>query len=198
MPTSVSTLSLGQISGLHGVRGALRIHLHHEQSASLRPSVTLTLLPADGAEHGTERPTTYVVDRFVAPTRGRVGKLWLRGVDRVELASELVGCTVCVDRGAVPLQADEYLLADLIGKEVVERRGEQVAHLGRAVGVTSNGAQDLLEIEYAAGETWLLPLVPGFVDEIDSAVWVRLPEEFLPESLERTIAARCAGGDDSL
>ena len=61
--------------------------------------------------------------------------------------------------------------------------------LGKVVAVTTNGAQDLFEIEYfdrGRARRWLIPVLPGFVKDVDDQrVVVDPPEGMLPEALEQ-------------
>jgi 16S rRNA processing protein RimM len=114
--------------------------------------------------------------------------LFLAEVRDRDAAQALKGWEIRVRRADLPpLEQGEFYLADVIGLPVQRRReGEVVQLLGTVVGVASNGAQDLLEVEWtqAGGkrETWLLPVLPQFVLEVsDEAVVVDVPEEILPE-----------------
>ncbi len=82
---------------------------------------------------------------------------------------------------------DEFYLADAIGRPV-QRERDGVA-LGTIVGVTSNGVQDLLEVQYTRKDgrkdTWLLPALPQFIVDVDDArMQVELPLGLLPDEFE--------------
>src|SRR5881392_4043205 len=80
-----------------------------------------------------------------------VGKL--AGIETREQALALKGSAVSVQRGSLPEPGEgHYYLADLVGLEVVNERGEALGVVKR---LFTNGAQDVMEL---AGErTRLLP-----------------------------------------
>lgn len=187
-------LTVGYVAGVHGVRGALKVRLHDPASQAVRIGATLQLW----------RDDAHVGDFEVAPgtsatERDGEFRVVLAGVGDREAADALRGCELRVERAALPpLAPDEYYLADLVGSVVVRARdggtsggvgGEVGEELGEVVGVSSNGPQDLLEIEWTspAGKRhgWLLPALPGFVlDVLPGRVLADVPPGFLPDELE--------------
>jgi ribosomal 30S subunit maturation factor RimM len=86
-----------------------------------------------------------------------------------------------------PLKADEFYLADLIGLPVERLRPDgRLQPLGTVIALTSNGAQDLLEVEYEVPgrrpDTWLLPVLPQFIVEVEGRLRVDLPIGMLPDA----------------
>jgi 16S rRNA processing protein RimM len=178
-----SLLVVGYVAGAHGVRGAVRVHLHDPRSPSLEPGRRVVL------RHGGRTIGTHEVGR-VDPVPGKPGRMrvTLLGVPGRTEAEALRGCELLVDRGELPeLADDEFYLADAIGLPVARQHDERA--LGTIVGLTSNGAQDLFEVEYRGADgrarTWLLPVLPDFLVEMtDARVLVDLPQGLLPEDLE--------------
>ena len=176
-------LVVGYVAGPHGVRGAVRLHLHDPGSSTLAPGRRLVL------RRGEEEIGHHEVSR-VDPVPGKPGRLRvvLTGVPGRDEAEALRGCEVLVDREQLPALADdEFYLADAIGRPV-QREADGKA-LGTIVGLTSNGAQDLFEVEWRAADgkrhTWLLPVLPDCIVEVDDErVRVDLPLGLLPEELE--------------
>lgn len=107
-------------------------------------------------------------------------------------AEAMRGFSLWVHRSQLePLAQDEFYLADTLGL-AVERTCEDGSQqfLGHVIDITSNGAQDLLEIAWESPEkeryTWLLPVLPQFICEINSSkIRVQLPLGLLPEPFER-------------
>lgn len=87
----------------------------------------------------------------------------LGGIETREQALKLKGARVSVERAALPeVGAGHYYLADLVGLEVVNERGER---LGSVKQWLTNGAQDVMEL---AGErARLIPWVGAIVKEVD-------------------------------
>ena len=65
---------------------------------------------------------------------------------------------------AVPLEEDEYYIADLIGLMVVTDDGKT---LGKLKDVLQTGANDVYVVETAAGKEVLLPVIRECVLDID-------------------------------
>jgi 16S rRNA processing protein RimM len=90
------------------------------------------------------------------------------GVDDRDAAEALRGTRVFVSRSSFPGTAtDEYYWVDLIGLEVVNRKGEA---LGRVKELLQTAAQTVLVLQYAEGDVWLermIPFVAAYVDAVD-------------------------------
>lgn len=178
-------LGIGHVAGAHGVAGAVNIQLHDARSQALRSGVTLVLV-RDGTQ------TQRVVER-VDPVPGKSGRMRVRlsGVEDRDAAEALRGCAIEIEREALePLGDDEFYLADAIGLDVqrLDAQGHPTS-LGTIIGVMSNGPQDLFEIEWLGPhgrpQTWLLPVLPQFVRDVDDArVLVEVPPGLLPDELE--------------
>lgn len=176
-------LVVGYVAGAHGVRGAVRVHLHDAGSAALEPGRRVTL-------HRNGKPVAHHEVVRVDPVPGKPGRLRvaLAGVPGRDEAEALRGCELLVDREHLPaLAEDEFYLADAIGLPV-QRHADGV-DLGTIMGLTSNGAQDLFEVEWRGPDgkrhAWLLPVLPEHIVEVgDDRVLVDLPLGLLPEALE--------------
>lgn len=179
-------LSVGYIAGAHGIQGLVRVQLHDPDSAAVRPGAELVLV-VDGREIGRHRVEQ--VDRVP----GKSGRLRVRlaGIVDREHAQSLASTSIEIDRDVLPpLDEGEFYLADTVGLPVcrVAEDGSTEA-LGRVVALSSNGPQDLFEVQWhdASGQphTWLLPVLPQFVRDVDAErIVVDVPEGFLPEALE--------------
>jgi 16S rRNA processing protein RimM len=177
-----SLLLVGYVAGSHGVRGVVRVHLHDPSSQALEPGRRVTLR-RDGRALATHE--VRAVDR--APGKSGHLRVALVGVPGRDEAEALRGCELLVDRHELPALADdEYYLVDAIGLPVVRARDGRP--LGTIVGLTTNGAQDLFEVEHRGTDgrvgTWLLPVLAHHVVEVSDRVLVDLPLGLLPEELE--------------
>jgi 16S rRNA processing protein RimM len=174
-------LEIGRIVGAHGTRGWVRVHVHDADSSTLQVGHAVRL--RDG------RALT-VREWQPVPGHATLRRVRLQGVDDRDGALALQGSELFVARKELPpLDADEYYLADAIGTAVEREHEGAVQMLGTIVAITSNGAQDLFEIEWrdpeGRGHRWLLPALPQFVRDVDARrVLVDVPEGFLPEGLE--------------
>lgn len=141
---------MGRVAGSYGVRGWVKVK------------------PEGGALEGLAA----VNEWWIGGQPYRVGEAkvhgvtvlaQLEGIESREQARALKGSSVSVRREALPEPAEgHYYLADLVGLEVVNSRGEA---LGVVKQLFSNGAQDVMEV--AGDRTRLLPWVASVVRKVD-------------------------------
>ncbi len=161
----MTRIEVGTVSRPHGVRGELRVHLHDPQSRTLL---------------GIDRVFIGGVEMRVKQSRSNNEAILLtvEGVTDRDVAARLAGQSVEVLRAAVPLDANEFFVADLVGCEVVDEAGQSIGRVKHIM----HGAQDLLVIHSDTVERFL-PAVPEFIVDVDieaKRVVVVLPEG-LPE-----------------
>ena len=83
------------------------------------------------------------------------------GIDNPELARNLIGKVVYIDREEIELEEGFYFVADLIGCTVVN--GETAQEIGTVVDVKNHGASDIYYIEGKDGEEYMFPAVEEFL-----------------------------------
>ena len=138
---------MGRVAGSYGIRGWVRIE---EAQAALPDCRTWWI---GGASYAVEQ-----VKQHSGTLLAQLG-----GLKDREAALKLKGSKVFVQREALPAPEEgHYYLADLVGLEVVNERGEV---LGVVRQWLFNGAQDVMEV---AGErTRLVPWIPSVVRKVD-------------------------------
>ena len=78
-----------------------------------------------------------------------------KGIDNINDIEKYKGCDLYVTReNAVPLEENEYYIADLIDMEVIDENGEK---LGVLYDVMQTGANDVYVIKLENGKELLLP-----------------------------------------
>lgn len=145
-------MTLAAIIGAHGITGEVRLKLFGEGAASLKRyrvfndgSLTVEKLRDDGKGGA--------VARFA-------------GVGDRNAAEALRGTALTVPRSALPPLAEgEYYHADLIGLPAVSSDGRA---LGLCIAVENYGAGDVLEIEQADGQRFMVPMRIEAVPEWDT------------------------------
>jgi len=139
---------MGRVAGSYGVRGWIKVEQAQEALAACsRWSIGGTEYPVEQAK---EHSGTLLAK--------------LAGLESREAALRLKGSTVYVRREALPEpEAGHYYLADLVGLEVVNERGEALGVVKRWM---FNGAQDVMEV-VGDGKVRLLPWVPEVVKKVD-------------------------------
>jgi 16S rRNA processing protein RimM len=113
----VDAVVLGEIVGVFGIHGELRVHLHHREGATLAEPRDVELVTAAG------RRTVRMGIRSGAGKRiiGRID-----GVDTPEAAAALMGARIEVDRASLPVPEEgEYFVHDLLGLRVVDDAGTE-------------------------------------------------------------------------
>jgi 16S rRNA processing protein RimM len=150
-------VALGVVRGAYGVKGWVRIQPLGTDATLQSARPWWLQLQGGGVRELTVSG--------VKPHSGVLLAKW-DGCETPELADQLKGATVAVARSQFPaLPAGEVYWVDLIGARVVNRSGTE---LGTVAGLSSNGAQDLLEVR-GAGGTLLVPMVPSYVESVDVA-----------------------------
>lgn len=150
-------LEVGIIVKPHGVRGAFKIRLHDPHSS---------IIENCDASH-----FRIVIDQSNFLDGLRLNHL--KGSDEVivscdristmDVAQGLRGKKLFVEKNAIAIEADEYLVADLIGSKVIE--GTRC--FGVVKDVFSSGASDILVVSHEDGERFI-PLVDQWVKHVDT------------------------------
>jgi 16S rRNA processing protein RimM len=170
-------LTLGVVSGVHGIRGALKVHVY-DDPLELAAGATVALV-----EPQSQHRVKVTITRISAVPGKSMARVFTEEVVTRDAAEALRGHELRVHRDALPaLEDDEFYLADLMGRPVRGTVGDgPQRELGVVVGLTSNGEQDLLEV-LLEGVTWLLPVLPQFIEETsEQGVQVDLPAGMGPE-----------------
>lgn len=148
---------VGRVTGVHGVRGGVKVESFTEPRDAL-----LDYHPWVLCHLGTER----VVRAKPLVRQGKVAVL-LDGIDDRDVAAGLSGAEIFVDRAQLPApDAGEYYWVDLEGLRVENLDG---ADLGRVDRLFATGANDVL-VAVDAGRERLIPFVQGdFIKSVDIA-----------------------------
>lgn len=149
-------VAIGQIVGVHGMDGELRVY-------------PLTDFPDRLAQ--TER--VYAGDktrpRKISDAR-RHDRVWLvrlEGIDNRAAAEKLKGTYLLVEESElIPLPAGSYYVFHLVGCDVV---GVDGSHVGRVKDAVTGTGNDLLVVSRAGGRDALVPFVREFIKQVDLA-----------------------------
>jgi 16S rRNA processing protein RimM len=148
-------LSLGWITGSHGLRGEFRMFMITNHPEALRDIRTLYL---------GEVQEPWDVRRIHPLPDGKEAIVRLVNLATAEDAAALRGKQVWVDREALPpLPEGELYHYQLIGLDVVEEDGTL---LGRLAEIVETGANDVYVVRGLAGEI-LLPAINDVIRDVD-------------------------------
>ncbi len=164
-------VSVGVITGAHGVRGEVKLRSFTAHPAAIANYGPLATATGERLEIVKLRPQK---DGFIAV---------LEGVTDRDRAEALKGTELFVARERLPQpEKGEVYLRDLIGLAVVNGG----ARLGEVVAVQNYGAGDLLDVKVdGRKDSVLIPFAKGFVAKTDIAggkIVVDLPDGFLDET----------------
>ncbi len=151
-------LELGFVARPHGVRGELKVKLHHENGTTLFEvgKVLLGLSGADPVEH----------ELSSVRRAGKHVLVGLVGVESRDAAESWRGARVLVDRRWLPeLEPGEYYLADLVGCTVTGPSGT----LGVVEAVQTHPTLDSLVIRTPDGRALEQPLIDAWLERVDTA-----------------------------
>lgn len=166
-------LALGEIVGIFGVRGELRMHLFNRESDWLERWRDVVLVAPDGRRYAARVKTREGAGERVIAV--------LDGLTDRDVARRMQGCTLVVDRARLPKPAEgEVYVWQMLGLPVVDPAG---VVRGKITEVHTNCPTPILEIE-VPGRTdpSFVPLIPGQVlVELDAARVV-IPQDALEEA----------------
>lgn len=151
-PFTERWVTLGRITGVHGVRGWVRVQ------SFTRPSDNIFSY-GPWLIRGVELP------RLDHRASGRGFVVQLKGIEDREIAEELVGEEIQIERSSLPEPEDgEYYWADLLGMQVVTVDETVLGHIDRLL---ETGAQDVMVVKAGSRER-MLPFVQGpIVKKVD-------------------------------
>lgn len=150
------TISIGRITGAHGIKGEVRL-LPYGPLVDDLSWKGLSLKTKEG-----------LIPCDITGARAHKGGylLTIAGYATRNAAEGLIGIELSVEKSALPaLQEDEFYTFELIGVEVVTDDGRS---LGRVTGIIVTGSNDVLEVNGPNGEI-LIPVIDQIVTRIDIA-----------------------------
>ena len=143
---------MGRVLRPHGNTGERRVAPFNPDLPNLQPEGEVYL---QGERRRIER---------VRWDKGRV-LLKLEGLERRSQVEDTRGQLLEVAEDELMLQADAYLVSDIVGLEVVTPEGRS---LGQVSEVLHTGANDVYVVQGPSGET-LIPAIESVVEAVDVA-----------------------------
>lgn len=149
-------LQVGVITTTHGVRGEVKVFPTTDDSARFKDLKKVLL--------DTGKETLELEIAGVKFFKNLV-ILKFKGIDDINEVEKFKKCGLYVAReDAVPLDENEYFIADLIGLKVWSDEDEE---LGELTDVLQTGANDVYVVRQEDGEELLLPAIKECVKEVD-------------------------------
>ena len=169
-------VTIGRISGVHGIRGNLKV-LSYAESLELFSLEDGVILQYPQGE------VTHTAITSVKP-HGRKILVTVAGVNDRNQAEALVGSLIRIERRSLPpLEDDAFYWTDLIGCEV---ETSQARYVGRVQSIIAKGGNDVLVVRNEGKGNRaevLIPIVESILKDVDLVarrLIVELPQGLSP------------------
>lgn len=149
-------LQVGVIIQTHGIKGEVKVFPTTDDAQRFKKLKKVTL------DNGKERRELEITSvKFFK----NLVILKFKGIDDINEVEKYKKAALFVTReDAVPLEENEYFIADLIGLRVVSDEGEE---LGTLDDVLQTGANDVYVVKNDKGEEILVPAIKDCVKNVD-------------------------------
>jgi len=151
-------VSVGKIVNFHGIQGEARVGYSRNQQDFLM-SLKSVFLKKDNEyiefEIASIRPNkTFLLIKF-------------KGINSINDILPYKGCLLFVEENIIreSLDEDEFLIDEMVGLEIFDN--EDGKKLGFVIGVSNNGASDLLSVKTNSKKICLIPFVKAIVPVVD-------------------------------
>lgn len=149
-------VSVGKILNFHGVQGEAKIGYSKNRESFLSE------LKEVFVQEGSEYKLLEVARIRFTP---KCGIIKFKGIDSLNDILEYKNCLLFVEEKIARehLDADEYLIDELVGLDVFDKDKK----VGVVIGVSNNGASDLLSVKTHTNNICLVPFVKAIVLSVD-------------------------------
>lgn len=150
-------VSIGKILNFHGVKGEAKLGYTKNREDFLA-QVRFVYLKI-----GEEYKKFEIQNLRFTP---KCAIVKFKGVNSLNEILPFKGCVAFVDETTARefLEEDEFLIDELVGMNVFDGEGKRV---GSVVGVSNNGASDLLSVKTLSKNICLVPFVKAIVTSVD-------------------------------
>jgi 16S rRNA processing protein RimM len=167
------TLVIGEVVGIHGIRGVIKVRSYAESPDIFLPDTQVFLGGAQGEK------TCYTIQWAKPHKKGLL--MALDGITECSRAEALVGALVYIDTAVLPeLEKDTYYWFELIGMSVYTVGND---YLGKVESIIPTGSNDVLVVKDTAAKgpeyEVLIPALAAVVQSVDldeKQIRVTLPE----------------------
>lgn len=150
-------VSVGKILNFHGIQGEAKVGFSKNQQDFFL-SLDRVFVKLDGEYKPLEI------------SRSRVNKTFaivkFEGINSINELLPLKGALLFVEEQTIRknLDEDEFLIDELVGLDVLDNDGNK---LGFIIGVSNNGATDLLSVKTKSKKVSFVPFVKAIVTDVD-------------------------------
>ncbi len=148
---------IGVITSTHGVKGEVKVYPTTDDVNRFK-TLKKCYIRTKGGDIEVEKKSCKFFKNMVI--------LGFKEFDNINLVECYKQCDIYVNReDAVPLEENEYYIADVMNADVFEENGNK---LGVLTDVLFTGANDVYEVTMEDGRKVLLPVIPECVLDIDT------------------------------
>lgn len=150
-------ISVGKILNFHGIQGEARVGFSKNQADFLK-ELKVAFIKKDA---------DYIKFEILSVRFNKTFALIkFKGINSINDLIPYKGCLIFVDESTIreSLGEDEFLIDELTGLEVIDLEGNNI---GIIVGVSNNGASDLLSVKSKSQKISLVPFVKDLVPNVD-------------------------------
>ena len=149
-------VSVGKILNFHGIQGEAKVGFSKNQQDFFCGLKMVFIRQADSY-------SPIKIKRIRLNKNSAIVKF--EGINSIDEIVEYKGKIIFVEEQTIreSLEDDEFLIDELVGLDVLDQNGEK---LGFVVGVSNNGANDLLSVKTKSKEVALVPFVKAIVTDV--------------------------------
>lgn len=150
-------ISVGKILNFHGIQGEAKVGFSKNQEDFLKKLKVVYV----------KKESDYIK---LEVSNVRFNKTFalmkFKGINSINDLIPYKGCLIFVEKNVVRenLDEDEFLIEELTGLDVVDLDDK---HIGVVVGVSNNGANDLISVKSKTKKISLVPFVKELVPKVD-------------------------------
>ena len=151
-------ISVGKVLNFHGIKGEVRVGYSKNRQGFF--ALLKNVYVKDNSDYK-------MLNIVSARPHKNVFIVKFEGFDSVNDALELKGSILFVEESTIRenLKEDEFLIDELVGLEIFDN--ESGDKLGFLIGVSNNGASDLLSVKTQTKHICLVPFVKAIVPVVD-------------------------------
>lgn len=87
----------------------------------------------------------------------------VNNLDNINLITKYIGFNIYIEKNALALEEDDYLLSDLLGATIID----DGQNLGTVIDIYTNSSANYAKVALADKE-YLIPLIPVYIKKFDS------------------------------
>lgn len=150
-------VSVGKILNFHGIQGEAKVGFSKNQQDFLK-ALKVVFIKKDNDYTKLEVSSVRFNKTFAL--------IKFKGINSINDLMPYKGCLLFVEQSTIRenLGEDEFLIDELTGLEVFDLKGEKI---GVVVGVSNNGANDMLSVKSKTKKVSFVPFVKALVPEVD-------------------------------